>query len=230
MASTKWIAFLFLTAAIGVAPAQAPEGPAGNGVPEAARPGGLTLAVIDLDRILSAYPRAIRGSQELDKLKAGRKAELEEDQRKIRTEELLLENYKPGTEREFLELKIQTMINTLQGKARIYEDELRRRRQTFFSAMLVDVQAAVRKAAEERRIDVVLRKHEDLGAGTSDAIDFQTRVVWYAAERFDLSPAVIKILEVMPAEGFAPDGLKADGAKADGAKAEGAGKPDGQDP
>jgi Skp family chaperone for outer membrane proteins len=105
---------------------------------------------------------------------------------------------KDSSEWRFKDLELRLAVQALEGRRAIFQEELRQQRESFYVLMLEDMQQAVAIVAKERGVSMVLRTHNDLldGSTESKARVFEARVVWYASEEVDLTPAVIKLLQV----------------------------------
>lgn len=203
-AAAKIHALLFVVAATtGPAPAArsqtTPASAAGTRSEVPARPVTQPIGVVDFTKVIETYPRAIQERKKLDEFYQQRQATLEADERKaqeIRQQRDLFQ--KDSSEWHFKDLELRLAAQALDGKRQIFQEELRQQRETFYVAMLEDMQRAVAIVAKERGVALVLRAHNDLlnGSTESKARVFEARVVWYFAEEVDLTPAVIKLLQV----------------------------------
>ena len=172
--------------------------------------GALPVGVVDFAKILEAYPRAIDLRKQLDVLMEQRQAELDEFQKRISEISGLRDNFREGSN-EWLnkDLEVQLAVRAIEGKRQIFQQELRSEREKFYVTMLEDMQRAVAMIAKDRKIGLVLRVHEDVldGSIESKARIFESRVVWFASEEIDLTPAVIKLLQVpLPPESAGQSG------------------------
>lgn len=197
--------------------------PAPAVVADKAAPRAMPVGVVDFAKILEAYPKAIEERQQLDALMAQRQTELDQFQKRISEISVLRDNFKEGSS-EWLntDLELQLAVRAIEGKRQIFQQELRDQRERFYVSMLEDMQRAVAMVAKERQVGLVLRVHEDLLDGSVDtkARIFESRVVWFAAEEIDLTPAVIKLLQVplpdKPTDQTGKSGVDGNGDKNNG--------------
>jgi Skp family chaperone for outer membrane proteins len=181
------------------------------------------IGVVDFTKVIATYPRAIQERKRLDDSFKERQASLEGDERKAQETRQQRDLFqKDSSEWRFKDLELRLAVQALEGKRAIFQEELRQQREQFYVNMLEDMQQAVAIVAKERGVALVLRTHNDLldGSTESKARVFEARVVWYASEEVDLTPAVIKLLQVpLPKPTEAAGSSRSDGPSKDQAAA-----------
>ena len=177
------------------------------------------IGVVDFARVFEAYPKAIEQGKQLDEHKKRRMAELKAEETKAQDLQVQRDMLQPGFEKDLKEIQLRNAVQFREQLASAFDREMSRKRREFLVGIFDDMQRAVRIVAKERGLHLVIRSHEDLldGSVESKAIIFEQRVVWYASEEIDNTPAVIKLLQVglpelpKPAEAKSPAGAKPNG-------------------
>lgn len=178
-----------------------PSAPAGESTqaPNAQPRTGLVVGVVDFVKVIDAYPRAIQERKKIEEFAKQRRAVLAAEERKAQEIKLKRDDFQPGTfDRDLKENELRQQVQYLDGLSRVFESEHRRRIEEFYVKIYEDMQRAVAKVAKDRGVGLVLRVHEDTfdGSTESKARVFEARVVWYASEEIDLTPAIIQLLQV----------------------------------
>lgn len=123
---------------------------------------------------------------------------------------------------------LELAMGQRKGLASVFNGELNRARDKYDLMIYQDLEVAVAQVAKDRGVQIVLRvsPQEAIDERAKDTLDvqqirlftFNRRAVWFAADEVDLTPALIKYLQVP---------IKAEAGKAEAGKAE-AGKPEGK--
>lgn len=231
-AAVLFVSLCLVAAVPAVAQGTNPAAPTSESKPTANVP---KVGIVDFVKIVDAYPRAIEERKKIDELRKQQLTILDAEIKKAKEMQLKLGDLQRGTAaRDLKEHELRLKEQDIDGMKVLYERETRRRIEEFYNSIYGDLERAVAIVAKDRGVQLVLRAHPDIDDGSmeSKARVFEARIVWYAAEELDLTPAVIALLQVpLPldpktAEGAvkAPvEGSKADGSKPDGAKKESAG-------
>lgn len=189
--------------------AQTPQG-AQNPVP-AADVKAPKVGVVDFVKVMDAYPRAIEARGKLDELRKQNRAVLEAEVKKGRELELKLEDLQRGTPAHDMKLhELRLKKQGIEGMEQIFEREWRRKFDEWYLTVYADMERAVAIVAKERGLQMVLRSHPQIEDGTVENRTrvYEARIVWFASEEVDVTPAVIKVLQVpLPPE------TKADSSK-----------------
>ena len=150
----------------------------------------------------------------IEELRKQQRSVLEAELKKGKELEVQLEDLQRGTPRYDLKLhELRLKKQDIEGMEQIFDREWRRKIDEFYVAIYADLERAVAIVAKERGVQMVLRAHPQLEETSSEnkARLFEARIVWFASEEIDLTPAVIKLLQVP-----LPEAPKADGAKPSG--------------
>lgn len=192
-----------------VAPAQTPT-PAAPAA-EAKAANTPKIGVVDFVKVVDAYPRAIAERTKIEDLRKQQRSVLEAELKKGKELELQLEDLQRGTPKYDLKLhELRLKKQDIEGMEQIFDRDWRRKIDEFYVLIYADLERAVSIVAKERGIQMVLRAHPQLEETSSEnkARVFEARIVWFASEEIDLTPAVIKLLQVP-----LPEEPKSDGGK-----------------
>lgn len=218
-------------------PSPAPAAP-GTGQPaeaSARAKAPLIVGVVDIDKAVDLYPKAIAERERLKQLSNSLADRLDAVQKEIDQIRADIGTYKEGSDkREWLQQyelpERQKRKEALRQLARMQMD---RETAKFNLMMYEDVEVAVREVAKARGVQIVLRSSSVPGVEELPKSDdlvlnarlraYDQRQVWFASEEVDLTPAVIKLLQV-PVESPKDASGKA------GAGKPGDGKPGGDKP
>lgn len=216
-------------AAFGAAPASA-QGSTGSApsAEAAGKPAAPKIGIVDFVRVVEAYPRAIEERKKVDELRKQQLTILDGEVKKAREMQIKLNDLQRGTLRyDSAQHELRLKQQDIDGMQTVFDREWRRRIDEFYTAIYSDLERAVALVAKDRGVMLVLRAHPELEDGSveSKARVFEARMVWYAAEELDLTPAVIQLLQVplppdpkaAPAPSDKPTGgdKPADGTKKD---------------
>jgi Skp family chaperone for outer membrane proteins len=208
MKSTLTVALsvLSLLASVAAQGHQAPQ----NAVP-AADAKAPKVGVVDFVKVMDAYPRAIEARGKLEEMRKQNRALLEAELKKGRELELKLEDLQRGTPAHDMKLhELRLKKQDIEGMEQIFEREWRRKFDEWYLSVYAEMERAVAIVAKERGLQMVLRSHPQLEDGTVENRTrvYEARIVWFASEEVDITPAVIKVLQVpLPAESK-PDAAK----------------------
>lgn len=174
------------------------------------------VGVVDFVKVVDAYPRAIEARAKIEELRKQQRGVLEAELKKGKELEVQLEDLQRGTPAHDLKLhELRLKKQNIEGMEQIFDREWRRKIDEFYTTIYSDLERAVAIVAKERGVLMVLRAHPQLEDGSLENKSrvFEARIVWYAAEEIDLTPAVIKLLQVpLPAEAK-PDSGKPEAPK-----------------
>ena len=201
---TIWIAAA-LAAAASLLPAQ--DKPAAGGAPaEAAAKtrAQLTIGVVDLEKALSLYPRAIAERERLEAMARGFKDKLEAAAQVINQLREDIALAKEGSDdyawKQYLRSEAMKRQEALSGLFKIQFD---REKDKYLVAMYEDLEVAIAEVAKARGVLLVLRVSPtpEPEEGQKDAqkqklANYEMRQLLYAGDEVDLTAAVIKFLQV----------------------------------
>ncbi|MEI6129181.1 MAG: OmpH family outer membrane protein [Planctomycetota bacterium] len=190
------VAFLVLCPSALATPAHA-QAPAATTAAQAA-PQKIAVGVIDFVKLFEAYPRVAEDRRQYDEFRKQRRTMFDDEKKKVEDLKLGLEIEKKNTaNRAIKELEIQAMMSRLEGLQKILETEMRMKLEDLQVAWFEDAQRAIAIVAKERGISIVLRILADNGETTRDKVSiFEQRAVWYAGAEVDITPFVIRLLQV----------------------------------
>jgi Skp family chaperone for outer membrane proteins len=160
----------------------------------------LSIGVVDFARVLAAYPRAIEIRKSMDDWRKQQIAMIDAEERKLAEIKLKRDDLQPDTaERDSRELEMRLKMNFIEGQRQVLDREWGRKVEGYYAAMYDDMQQAVAILAKDRGLQLVLRTHpdpDDLTSSRDKSRVFEARMVWYAADEIDVTPALIKLLQV----------------------------------
>jgi Skp family chaperone for outer membrane proteins len=190
------VAFLVLCPSALATPVRA-QAPAATSAAQAA-PQKIAVGVIDFVKLFEAYPRVAEDRRQYDEFRKQRRTMFDDEKKKVEDLKLGLEIEKKNTaNRAIKELEIQAMMSRLEGLQKILETEMRMKLEDLQVAWFEDAQRAIAIVAKERGISIVLRILADNGETTRDKVSiFEQRAVWYAGAEVDITPFVIRLLQV----------------------------------
>lgn len=192
----RWISALALACAVAL-PAQETGKPA--------TPAPLKVGVIDLQKAMDNYPAAVQDQKRLQEMSKQFDAQLGERTKAI--EELKAQRssgiYKPGSmELLQIELRINIALQEREGLAKLLSEQFDREYQKWELSFYDDMEFAVTAVAKERGVDIVLRADDyepddkDPRAVKQRYDMLRKRAVWFASAQVDLTPHLIKYLQV----------------------------------
>ncbi len=190
--SIVWVMAVLGTVA--TATGQDPKNPA----PAPAAP--TTVAVIDFAKVIEAYPKAVQEKKRLDEMRAALVAGLKAEEDKLKDLRLERDGFNQGTrERALKELEMDGALRRINGLRQIYEADLNEQFDKFLAQTYDEIEVAIAQCAKARGVQLVLRTHRD--PTEEDSLNIKSRlqdrrIVWYAANEIDLTPHVIKLLQV----------------------------------
>lgn len=169
-------------------------------------PAPIKVGVVDLQKVMDHYPAAIQDQKRLREMGDQFDAQLKERTKAIDELRAQLSNYKPdSTDVKLMELKLR--INLLEqeraGLAKLLGEQYDRELQKWELSFYEDMTFAVQAVAKERGMDLVLRADDwapddkDPTAAQQRHALLRRRTVWFAGEQIDLTPHLIKYLQVI---------------------------------
>lgn len=174
--------------------------PAPATTPAAAAAVPTTVAVIDFAKVIEAYPKAAQEKKRLDEMRAALVAGLKVEEDKLKDLRLERDGFNPGTrERALKELEMDVALRRINGLRQVYEADLNEQFDKFLAQTYDEIEVAIAQCAKARGVQLVLRTHRDTTEDDSLSIKSRLqdrRIVWYAANEIDLTPHVIKLLQV----------------------------------
>jgi Skp family chaperone for outer membrane proteins len=164
-------------------------------------PAPLPIGVVDLGKVIDAYPKAVQEQKKLEDLKkeivewtAGQLKNLKDLQ--------LRRDAETGRARDIKDLQIDTGERELRGMRQIRDADLQEQFEKFVVWFHEDVDGVIAQIAKARNLQLVLRtqgKPGDKEPQSSKARSYDRRYVWYASEQIDITADVIKMLQMPPA-------------------------------
>lgn len=215
------------------------QGPAQNGVDAAAtktdRP-AIAVGVVDLEKAIDRYPVAVRERDRLQKLSEQYSAELDALGQNIEELRAAMSLHRPGSlEHDQKQLELKLAMNQREGLAGLRKKQFDQQLEEFELAVYEDLEFAIARVAEDRNVAIVLRAQnsiapaedgaEDSGLQKARLMQFNRRTVWYTSPEVDLTPFLIKYLQVFDPRA---ERAKAKAAKKGDGKSKGSAKPDGK--
>ena len=182
-----------------------------------------SIGVVDLQKALEAYPKAIKMEQELVKLKSAFREELGKIEASINeTRENIRavgENSDEGKERKF---QYDNLVQLLEFRQKRMNEKLAIADMRKDLELYEDMEVAVAKVAKIRGVQLVVRTYDpgppptfpdkatnkELGQMQQRLQMLDRRQVWYSTDEIDLTGDLIKLLQV-PLEKDAPAPVKA---------------------
>lgn len=172
--------------------------PAGNAAPT--RPTATVVAVFDPVKVIDQFPKAAAGLGRLKQQRDAVQEQVDKAKRRFETVKLERDGLKPGSrERAEKDIELQVMLKEFELRERLFDADLDQKRDEILAAIYEDIEKAVAAVAKARGVDVVLRLHPGAagdGSATAKTQIFERREVWYAADAVDLTPAIVKWLQV----------------------------------
>lgn len=165
----------------------------------------VNLGVVDVNKVLANYPKAIEAKKNLDATAKQIEDKLDEEAAFIKDLRIRQEAYKRGTiEWLRMELDITQALNLRDGHNRVWQAEYNEKVNKFLIQAYDEIEAAIVPVAKAKKVQLVVRRDASVDF---KANQYERRVVWYASDEIDLTAAVIEQLRVpLPA---APPGEKA---------------------
>lgn len=211
MSPIRPLTFLPVLAALLPAQNGADAGATGKPAPavEAAAPKTAAMpliAVVDFAKVLENYPKAIAERERLNGMRKAARDQIDALTRRIKEAQEQLALFPEGS-MDFAkrQLDIELMAQQRPALTKLLNEQLQLEEMKIDIQLYEDAEFAVGKVAKERGVQIVLRKLADLPQRTSDenpketqarVMTFDRRQVWYAAPEVDLTPHVIKFLQV----------------------------------
>ena len=196
-------------------------------------PSGLVIGVVDLGKAFDVYPRTIKERERLQKLAGSYDEQIQGVTKRIEELKALLPLLKEGTrERNQKQLEYELALKQRQGLAQLFGDELQAEQMRMQLSIYEDLETAVARLAKDRGVQLVLRldatkvdaategDKSPLKQVQSRLMTIEARQVLFAGEQLDLTPALIKMLQVPlePAPGEAPPAPAGNGKDKDGGR------------
>jgi Skp family chaperone for outer membrane proteins len=181
--------------------------PDGAKAVEATAPGrGPTIGVVDLDKARDQYPKAIAEREKLQKLSQSFQEQLQALSKRIEEIRAAQSLLTEGTD-EWEAKQAERGVVMQQQKifADLFQSQFDRARAKFDLMIYQDFEVAIAQVAKDRGVQIVLRMHEapdaDKGKDAGNVqqarlYSYNRRNVWFAADEVDLTPALIKYLQV----------------------------------
>lgn len=174
--------------------------------PPAAVPTMPVIAVVDFAKVLENYPKAMAERDRLDKMRRAAREQVDALTKRIRELQEQLAVFEEGTmDHARRQLDIELMAQQRPALTKLLNEQLAIEEMKVDIGLYEDAELAVAKVAKERGVQIVLRKLADLPPrGDAESpketqarvMTFDRRQVWYAAPEVDLTPHVIKFLQV----------------------------------
>ncbi len=188
-----------------------------------ARPAVMPLiAVVDFAKVLEVYPKAVAERERLSGLRKTFNEQMDALTKRIEELKLQLPLYPEGSrEQAMKQLDLETMLQQRPALAKLLNEQLQIEEMRMEVVLYEDVEIAIAKVAKDRGVQIVLRMLSDLPDRKDDAspkeiqarvVAYDRRQVWYAAPETDLTPHVIKFMQVPLERAKAPAGDNKSGA------------------
>lgn len=197
MLSLRRLLFCSLIALSSVCPAQA-DGKASPALP--------VIAVVDFAQVLENYPKALQERERLTTLRKGARDQVEALTKRMKELQDQLSLFPEGSmDRARRELDIETLGQQRPALAKLLNEQLALEEMKLDITLYEDAEFAVAKVAKDRGVQLVLRKMAELPPRGGDAspketqarvMTYDRRNVWYVAPELDLTPHVIKFMQV----------------------------------
>ncbi len=196
-----WFAAGFAAA---VLPAQSDKPAAVDAsLPKAQAP---VLGVVDFTKVFEVYPKAIRERERLEALQNSFKGQIETLTKRIDERKLQIPLLPEGSrEREVKQLELELAMQERTGLAKLLNEQLEMESLRMEVMLYEDAEIAIAKVAKDRGVQIVLRMAADIPDRRVDAkpkewqlraVTYERRQVWYASAEVDLTPHVIKLMQV----------------------------------
>jgi Skp family chaperone for outer membrane proteins len=176
------------------------QGPTGN----QAQPAQVNVGVVDVNKVLANYPKAIDGKKRFDGLGKEIEDRLMAETEQIKSLRLAQESFQRGSrDWQVKELEIAQALSLRDGHKQIWENDYNEQVNRFLVQAYEEVEVAIAQVAKAKNVHIVLRRD----TAESQRLDFKTnlyqrRVVWFASDSVDLTAAVIDVLKVpLPSAG-----------------------------
>jgi Skp family chaperone for outer membrane proteins len=206
---TTWLLAAMLAAA-NLLPAQGPTGNADKPAATKTAPApAVSVGVVDLDKAIELYPKAIAERERLQTLSKTFAAEIDELTKQIDSIRSDLSLLKEGTnKREAREFELGMALKQREGLANLRKAQFDRELEKFELTIYQDVEVAVAEVAKMKGVQIVLRvratpppdeagKEKETGNAQKQRLaGYDRRHVWFASDEVDLTPALIKYLQV----------------------------------
>lgn len=199
------------------------------------RAGAIAVGTVDLVRAFEQYPRWIQLKNDLENRAKAAQAKMAEMAKSIDEQRAAIAVLgQESEERRDREFDLQMMQQQRQEMGKRLKEKFELEEARALSIVYEDLEVAIKKVAQARGIQLVLRVH-DLGPALGDpsklspatvngrVTGFERRMVWFAADEIDLTPDLIKVLMV-PVESSKPGDKPTAPADKGKAPAAGAGK------
>jgi len=195
------------------------QGRMGNQVPVP-----LPIGVVDVAKVLDAYPKAVQEQKRLDDQRKEMVEWYNAQVEKLKGDQLKLDG-DAGRDKDYGQLALDTRKANLRGLRELrnadWQDDCAR----YVAWSSDDLDAAVTQVAKARNLQLVVRaqvKPSTKESISRRAVAYDGRVVWFTGEEIDITADVIQQLKVLP-----PDAGKAPPASP-GARSGNDGKVDGK--
>ncbi|MBM4062075.1 MAG: OmpH family outer membrane protein [Planctomycetes bacterium] len=216
----------------------AQQPPASQPLPGPAAPArqGVAVGVVDLDKAIEAYPKAIAERERLQALSKSFTERLDEAGKQIdqlRDDLKLLKEGSP--QRDLREFEFTSAVKNREALASFLKAQFDRELERFELAIYQDLEVAVAEVAKLKGVQIVLRVRATPSAAEArDAATAQKqklavydrRHVWFASPEVDLTPALVQYLQV-PVEAKPPASKPVEAPKDAAGRTDGNARPGG---
>jgi Skp family chaperone for outer membrane proteins len=183
-----------------------------------ATPPALAVGVVDLGKAFDLYWRTIKERERLQRLAQSFDDKMKEIEQRADELKATIANLKEGRDRSQKMMEYELAMQLRRGQAQLFEDEMRAETARMQLAIHEDLEAAVRQLAKDRGLHVVLRIDVDDKTlddkGQKQLVNrvrqYEMRQILYAADELDLTPALVKMLQVpldAPKDGVPKDAV-----------------------
>lgn len=165
------------------------------------------IGVVDLDKAIELYPKAIAERERLQNLSKQLSERINGLTKQIDQIKAEMTVLKEGSDdREDKEYELAQALKNREGTANFLKSKFDRQLEKFELMIYQDLEAAVAQVAKASGVQIVLRVRpspgfEDAAKEGSNAqkqklASFDRRQVWFASDEVDLTPALIKLLRL----------------------------------
>lgn len=174
----------------------------------APKPFAASIGVVDLDQAIDQYALAVQERGRLQQLSGQFNDELDGLTRRIDEIRGQMSVLKQGSSTyEDKEFELRGLMRTREDLAALRKRQFDRELEQFELAIYEDMEFAIAQVAKDRGIDVVLRVQNTIdlspdeqkdadGLQKAKLMQFNRRSVWYTSNQVDLTPFLIKYLQV----------------------------------
>lgn len=163
---------------------------------------GPAVAVVDIDKVLKAYPGAIKREQEWVTMNEAVTRELRDLEQQVKQKELLVDGFDKGTvEWQQASLEFHILRLRYEETAKLRTNQAQQKRIDIQVELYDEIRDGIAAFATQQGIDIVLRARDARAGATKTSIleDIQARDLLYHGAKVDVTAPVMNFLK-----GWAP--------------------------